>query len=239
MNSYAVKVNGTGKVTVRNRASLRKIPPPVPIHKPMTVQSPVVSRPAGGPRSEIAVPSVPSMVTRSSLKSSNVPRLYSMVQGQNEGPSQAYYDQTCDQLMQQVANMDTPGNILRVLRKPSALSTHVADSGRSKARAESGQPASVSVSDQPAGAGVVLEGQGRLDIRSVSQSDKAVVQVDGLLREPSPQQFDGAQPGSSPSLGQSIEVGLPEVRRSSRQRSQLSPYQAGTGGMEGSSDKNS
>ena len=172
-------------------------------------------------------------------KSSNVPRLNSLVQGQNEGPSQAYYDQTCDQLMQQVANLDTPGNILRVLRKPSALSTHVADSGRSKARAESGQPASVSVSDQPAGAGVVLEGQGRLDIRSVSQSDKAVVQVDGLLREPSPQQFDGAQPGSSPSLGQSIEVGLPGVRRSNRQRSQLSPYQAGTGGMEGSSDKNS
>ena len=239
VNSYAVKVNGTGKVTVRNRASLRKIPPPVPIHKPMTVQVPVVSRPAGGPRSDVAVPSKPSMVTRSSLKASNVPRLNSLVQGQNEGPSQAYYDQTCDQLMRQVANLDTPGNILRVLRKPSALSTHVADSGRSKPRAESGQPASVSVSDQPAGAGVVLEGQGRLDIRSVSQSDKAVVQVDGLLREPSPQQFDGAQPGSSPSLGQSIEVGLPEVRRSSRQRSQLSPYQAGTGGMEGSSDKNS
>ena len=128
---------------------------------------------------------------------------------------------------------------MRVLSKPSAPSTHVADSGRSKARAESGQPASVSVSDQPVGAEVVLEGQGRLDIRSVLQSDKAVVQVDGLLREPSPQQFDGAQPGSSPSLGQSIEVGLPGVRRSNRQRSQLSPYQAGTGGMEGSSDKNS
>ena len=123
--------------------------------------------------------------------------------------------------------------------KPSAPSTHVADSGGSKARAESGQPASVSVSDQRARAGVVLEGQGRLDIRSVSQSDKSVVQVDGQLREPSPQQIDGAQPGLSPSLGQSVEVGLPEVRRSIRQRSQIFPYQAGTGGMEGSSDKNS
>ena len=210
VNSYAVKVNGTNRVTVRNRASLRKIPPPVVLHKPMTVQAPALSRPASGPRSELAVgsqgavPSVPSMVTRSSLKASNVPRLNSMMQGQNEGPSQAFYDQTCEQLMQQVANMDTPGNILRVLRKPSALSTHVADSGGSKARAESGQP--VSVSDQPVGAGVVLGGQGRLDIRSVSQTDKAVVQVDGQLREPSPQQSDGAPPGSSPSLGQSVEV---------------------------------
>ena len=34
VNSYAVKVNGTNRTTVRNRASLRKIPPPVPIHEP-------------------------------------------------------------------------------------------------------------------------------------------------------------------------------------------------------------
>ena len=33
LNSYAVKINGTGRVTVRNRATLRKILPPVPIHK--------------------------------------------------------------------------------------------------------------------------------------------------------------------------------------------------------------
>ena len=65
------------------------------------------------------------MVTRSSLKASNVSRQNSMMQGQNELPSKAFYDQTCDQLMQQVANWDYPGNILSVLRKPSALSTHV------------------------------------------------------------------------------------------------------------------
>ena len=45
-NSYAVKVNGTGKVTLRNRASLRKIPPPVPIVRPVTVPS--EARPASG-----------------------------------------------------------------------------------------------------------------------------------------------------------------------------------------------
>ena len=223
----------------------------------MTVQSPVVSRPASGPRSEGAVPSVPSMITRSSLKPSNVPgnesrnvpnrlvpgqnevpRPNNLVQGQAEGLSQAYFDQTYDQLMQRVADCDYPGNILTVLHKPSAPSTHVADSG-SKARAESGRPASVRVRDQPVGAGGVQEGRGRLDIRSVSQLDKAVVQVDGQLREPSPQQFDGALPGSSLSLGQSVQVGLPDVRRSNRQRSQISPYQAGTSGMEGSLDSRS
>ena len=103
VNSYAVKVNGTNRVTVRNRASLRKIPPPVVLHKPMTVQAPALSRPASGPRSELAVGSqgaVPSgMVTRSTgsgLNSSTEPRLNSMVPGQNEGSgSQADYDQTC------------------------------------------------------------------------------------------------------------------------------------------------
>ena len=154
-----------------------------------------------------------------------------------QSASQAFHDQTCEKLMQQVANWDYPGNILSVLRKPSALGTHVADSGGSNARAESGQP--VSVRDQPAGAGVVLERQDRLENRSASQTDNLVVQVDGQLRESSPQQSDGAPPGSSPNLGQPIEVGLPEVRRSSRQRSHISPYQAGTGGMEGKSDKSS
>ena len=43
VNSYDVKVNRTGKTTVKNRASLRKIPPPVPIHEPLIVQAPVKS----------------------------------------------------------------------------------------------------------------------------------------------------------------------------------------------------
>ena len=103
VNSYAVKVNGTGQVTVRNRASLRKIPTPVPIHRP--VIGPSVSRPASGPRSGLAVPPAPimvsrsspasgpryglavppalSMVSRSSLKVGNVPRQISIMKGLN------------------------------------------------------------------------------------------------------------------------------------------------------------
>ena len=97
--------------------------------------------------------------------------------------------------------------------------------------AEGGKP--VSVRGHPAGAGVVLERQDRLENRSASQTDNLVVQVDGQLRGPSPQQSDGALPRPSPSLEQAVEVGLPNVRRSSRQRSHISPYQAGSGGMEG------
>ena len=45
MNSYSVKVNGTNRVTDRNRATLRRILPPVPIHNLESVQdmSPVQS----------------------------------------------------------------------------------------------------------------------------------------------------------------------------------------------------
>ena len=140
--------------------------------------------------------------------------------------------------MEQVADWDYPGNIVRsALRKPPALSTHAADSGGSSARAEGGQP--VSDRGQPAGAGVVLGRQDRLENRSASQKDNLVVQVDGQLNEPSPHQSNGVPPGPSPSLEQAVEVGRPEVRRSVRQRSNISPCQAGTLGMESRSDKNS
>ena len=204
VNSYAVKVNGTGQITFRNRASLRKIPPPVPIHIPV----PNVSRPASGPRSGLASPPAPSMVTRSSLKVGTVPRQSSMMKGPNEGPrhaenvprqnslkpnegpSQAVYEDTFEKLMRQVVDWDYPGNILRqALHKLPALGTHAADSGESNVRAGAGQPGQpVSVREQPAGAGAVLEGQDRLENRSASQKNNLVVQVDGQLGEPSPQQ---------------------------------------------------
>ena len=130
------------------------------------------------------------------------------------------------------------------MRKPPALITHTADTGGSSAQAEGGQP--VSDRGQPAGAGVALESQDRLENRSASQIDNLLVQEygqltgpsphqDGQLREPSPHLSNGAPPG----LEQAVEVGQPDVRRSSRQRSNILPYQAGTGGMEPKSDRNS
>ena len=157
VNSYAVKVNGTGQVPVRNRASLWKIPPPVPIHIPVTV--PNLSRPASGPRPGLAAPPAPSMVTRSRVQVGTVPRQSRMMKGPNEGPrharnvprqnslkpneepSQAFYEDTCDKMMRQVTDWDYPGNIVRqALHKPPALATHVADSGQSNVRAGAGQP---------------------------------------------------------------------------------------------------
>ena len=147
--------------------------------------------------------------------------------------------------MRQVADWDYPGNIVRqAFHEPPALSLHAADSGGSNVRAGGGQP--VSVRGQPAGAGAVLDSQDRLENRSASQIDNLVVQEYGRLRGPSPHQ-DGQlrEPsphlsnGAPPSLEQAVEVGLPDVRRSNRQRSNILPYQAGTGGMEPKSDKNS
>jgi hypothetical protein len=41
----------------------------------------------------------------------NVPRQNSLKP--NEGPSQAFYEDTCDKMMRQVADWDYPGNIMR------------------------------------------------------------------------------------------------------------------------------
>ena len=159
--------------------------------------------------------------------------------------SQALHEETCEKLMRQVADWDIPGNIVhQAFHKPPALSLHAADSGGSNVRAGGSQP--VSDRGQPAGAGVVLESQDRSGSRRASQLDNDVVQEygqltgpsphqDGQLREPSPHLSNGAPPG----LEKAVEVGQPDVRRSSRQRSHILPYQAGTGGMEPKSDKNS
>ena len=61
-----------------------------------------------------------------------------------------------------------------------------------------------------------MGGQDRLDIRQSTLSGNTLAQVDGGQGEP----VQG--------LGQTAEVGLPIVRRSSRQRSQITSYQVGT-----------
>ena len=117
----------------------------------------------------------------------------------------------------------------------SAPGHKVADSGQSKAQAEPRQPARAGQGS--GGSGGVLGGQDRLDIRGSTLSDKPVAQVDEPQGEPSLHQVDRAQGGPSRHLGQSVEVSLPVVRRSNRKRSQMSPYQAGSSGLEGRSDK--
>ena len=82
----------------------------------------------------------------------------------------------------------------------------------------------------PGGAGGILIGQYRLAIQGATLSDTPVVQVG--RPQGGPHQADGAQGSLHP--GQTVEVGL---RWSGRQRSQISPYQAGSSEMEGKSDK--
>ena len=50
-------------------------------------------------------------------------------------------------------------------------------------------------------------------------------------------QADGGQGEPGLGLDQTAEVGLPILRRGSRQKFQITPYQAGDGGMEGQSDR--
>ena len=279
VNSYAVKINGTNQVMVRNGASLRKIPPPVSIHIPVIGSD--LSRPAREPRPGLAAPPAPSRVTRSrgqgdmvsrqstmntmvppalsrvtrpEVQGGTVPRRSIMNKGpnegsrhggnvpsqtglrSNEGPSQAFYEDVCDNMMKQVADWDYPGNVVRqAFHKPPApaLVPHVADSGQSCGQAGAVQPVqSASPRVQPAGAGAVLEVQDRLASRGVSQGNNLVVQdsVGGQLVKLPPNLL-----GPSPSA--IVEVGPVEIRRSGRQRSQMYPYQAGAGGMEKSDNR--
>ena len=241
VNSYAVKVNGTGKTTVRNRASLRKILPPIPVHKPITVQAPFQSSgPSAEPAESRQRAVLPGSVKRAGLRSGNEPSHNIIVSGNNAGSGSQAEADACKLVMHVAANMDNPG-IMGILRKSprpesgdvSAPGQGAAELGRSRGQAVPGHSASAGQGSGGAGsAGSIdspghrtLGGQDRLELRQSTVSGNTLAQVDGSQGEPSPH------------LGQTIEVGLPIVRRGNRQRSQLSPYQAGSSGMEGQSDR--
>ena len=245
MNSYAIKVNGTGKVTVRNRVSLRKIPPPVQLVRPVTV--PGEARPAGEPGSVLDVPPAPSRVTRASLKGSNLTRQNSLL---DEGSSQtgkaprqitmkpasqtgnimkpaskAVHEEVCERTMRQVADWDTPGNILySAFHKPPALGLHSADAGES--REPVGGAGLASPREQPAGARGDSEGQDRSG-RTTFRDSNDLVQEYGLVTRTSPHVSKGA----APSPESTIEVGPQNVRRSVRQKAQVIFFSGRTGGF--------
>ena len=83
----AVKVNGTDRITVRNRATLRRILSPVPVHKPISVQAPVMGGPSAVPAEsrQRAVP--PGSVGRAGLRSGDRPSHNIIVSGDNAGGS--------------------------------------------------------------------------------------------------------------------------------------------------------
>ena len=116
VNSYSVKVNGTDRVTVRNRATLRKILPPVPIHNLESVQDPVLSvpsaEPAGSRDSGRRQP--PGFVERAGLRS-GVRSSNNIVVSGDTGSRVQKEVESCELVLRAASEMANPG-ILRVLR---------------------------------------------------------------------------------------------------------------------------
>ena len=117
INSYAVKVNGTDRTTVRNRASLRKILPPIPVHKPITVQAPIQSSAPSAEQAEGRQRAVlPGLAKRAGLRSGNEPSHNINVSGTHEGSGSQAEADACKLVMHCAANMDNPGP-MGILRK--------------------------------------------------------------------------------------------------------------------------
>ena len=115
----------------------------------------------------------------------------------------------------------------------SAPGQGAAELGRSRGQAVPGHSASACQGSGGVGSAGSINSPGhrplgvqdRLELRQSTLSGNTLAQVDGGQGEP------------GQGLGQTIEVGLPIVRCGTRQRSQISPYQAGSSGMEGQSDR--
>ena len=143
-------------------------------------------------------------------------------------------DRACELVMNAAANMDNPG-LLRVLCKlrrsepgkfPEVEQSggHTGPGGREGPRNAESRQRPASPRQGIGGAGSVHWDQGRSDSHGVVHHEAPVVQVG--------QPVDSLQTGGTQvaqRLGHPEEVG---VRHSSRQRSKIIPYQAGTGGME-------
>ena len=233
-NSYAVKVNGSEVVTVRNRITLRRIPTPVQLHRPVAIPG------------EVRLPSeVPHVspargcVTRSRVLGDTLAgqngqpgKLPSTVVGQHgKFPSRVSMsaEETCGKLMRRVADWDIPGNILyEAFHKSPSKSTHSDDPGGRKPESPPAPPAIQPSTEASAGG----RGGSRL---AGSRSDRTPVLGTDVITQITQDHGLGAGlmvPESALSLEPVHEVGPPLIRRSSRQKSDVVKFQAGSSGME-------
>ena len=227
LNSYAVKINGTDRVTVRNRATLRKILPPVPIHKLESVQVPVLSGPSAVPAESRRQAGPPGIVGRAGLRSGDRPSHNTVVSGDNAAGSGGQKEvDSCKLVFRAAAEMDNPG-ILKVLRQSPRAEPGVvsapgqrgagpgqtgAESGQSSGQARPRQSASTGQGSEGSGGAVSVDspglrqlgGQDRLETGQSVLSGNTLVQADGGQGEP------------GLGLDQTAEVGLPILRRGSR-----------------------
>ena len=178
VNSYSVKVNGTNRLTVRNRATLRKILPPVPIHNLESVQDmrPVLSVPSAEPAGsrDLARHQArpPGFMERAGLISGVRSSNNIVISGDTAGSRVQKEVEACEAVLRAGSEMSNPG-ILRVLRSmpragPSAESVlgqssgGPGQSGSRELGSEGGRPAAVG--DTPGRGGLRRpKGQDRSD----------------------------------------------------------------------------
>ena len=271
VHSYAVKVQPGGRVTARNRATLRKIPKPAPVHIPVIESE--LARPPREPRAaDPALTRVTRSLRQGGMMSGNghVDTVLTPADGRvnrsresgDLGSRQETLDTVGSQGPRSAGPAVTPGqsngsvqglmkqapgqsdqefgeaifeNLLEQVRPGLLRKSHVSgqrslndDSGPSREQARGVQPVqAASPGGQPAGVGPTRDKSVRLASRESTDGNKLAVQdlgVDQLAG--TPQSLAGAVPGGGK------EVSPIDIRRSGRQRIKLSPYQAGTGGME-------
>ena len=132
INSYAVKVNGTEKITMGNRVFLRKIPQPISIQQPLKLlshlQGPGMSSELGadvnagqqgvasGSQEAGGGQATPGVVTRTGTGRAPNTGINQGNGGSELNAGSIDPDRACDMIMNVAAGMDNPG-MLRVLRK--------------------------------------------------------------------------------------------------------------------------
>ena len=239
-NSYAVKVNGSENVTVRNRITLRKIPTPVQIHRPVAIPGEVML-----PSETGFVPPAPpakSCVTRSRLLGDTLARQNSLIEdnvgqhgklpskdvgqhGKLPGKVSMSADEACGKLMRKVADWDIPGNILyEAFHNSPPKATHSVDPGKRKPVESLPAPLGQPSTEVSAG--------GRGGLRSAGRSGHSPVLGGDVSTQDHGLGVGSVLQESDPGLQLVNEVGPQLVRRSTRQRSNMVPFQAGQSGME-------
>ena len=219
VNSYSVKVNGSNVVTVRNRATLRKILPPTPVHNLESVQdmSPVQSVPsaevAGSRDLARHQAGPPGFIERAGLRSGVRSSNNVVISGDSAGCRVQKEIEACEAVLRAGSEMSNPG-ILRVLRSmpragPSAESVlgqssgGPGQSGSRELGSEGGRPAAVG--DTPGRGGFRRpDGQDRSDSSQPLLDSSSPLQAHGIPVEP--EQVPD----------QAGVVSLPTVRRGSR-----------------------
>ena len=205
-----------------------------------SVQDPVLSVPSAVPAEsrDLARHQAPGFVGRAGLRSGVNPSHNIVVSGDNAAGSRVQKEvDSCELVFRAASEMDNPG-ILRVLRSsPRALPDAVSAPGQSSAGPgqSSGQvrPGQTGSREQGSESGASAAGggtPGRGGLRQLGSQDRSGT-GQSLLTGNIPVQADGVPVEPEQGLDQGAEVALPLLRRGSRVKTKVIPYQARDSGM--------